>query len=163
MRSKTQILLLAGFLGFALSACSPMSDNSLLTDKKDESSSMTLDKTPKSEELFLKLNTTNIAQAVAASKLEVGGECYTSTYPTHRILAYNGSTQIAILDISAATPVTNQASCRNGRFNFSIDLSGFSANVSYTVRVVLQAFDGTGAGVTNDAQGVASVKFTKAN
>lgn len=164
--SKTTSLLLAGFFGFALAACSPMSDNSLLSDKRDDSSTLTVDKTPKSEELFLKLDVTNISQAVTASKLEIGGECYISTYPNHRILAYLGNTQLSILDISASTPITNQARCYNGRFNFSVDLSSaslFPANVQYTVRVVLQAFDGTGAGVTNDTQGVASIKFTKAN
>lgn len=171
--SKTNAVLLAGFLGFALGACSPMADNSLLSDKRDLASTLTVDKTPKSEEIYLKLDVTNVTQAVVGDRLELGGECYTSTYPDHRILAYAATSggnvqsgnQLSLIDVSESVDASrpSQAFCRNGRFNFSLYLGTMATNYRFTVRVVLEAIDGTGALVTNNAQGTSSVSFTRAN
>lgn len=148
-------------LGFTLTSCSPTSDNSLLSDKKDDASSLSVDKTPKSEELFLKLDMASIGPAVTGTKLEVSGECYTSTYNNHWILARKGSTVLKLVDITAAAPGnSNLAQCRNGRFHFSLDVGSLTAG-SHQVRVSLEAKDGFGTLVINDAQGAATLSFTK--
>jgi hypothetical protein len=162
MRSaKLQVAVVSAILVLTTVACSPMTDNSLLTDKKDDSSSLTVDKTPKAEELYLKLNTSNIGVAVTGTKLEVGGECYLSTYTNHRIIVRENSSVIPITDITSATTTeVNTAKCRNGKFNFSMNIGVFASG-SHSVRVSLQAIDGLGALVTNEAQGAATLTFTK--
>ncbi|KYG63949.1 hypothetical protein AZI86_14155 [Bdellovibrio bacteriovorus] len=158
--SNLKFVVMTSFLGLAMAACSPMSDNSLLSDKKDDNSSLTVDKTPKAEELYLKLDTASIGPAVTGTKLEVSGECYTSTYGKHRIIARENGFQLVITDVTAASVVANEAQCRNGRFNFSLNVSGMGAG-GHSVRVSLEAYDGLSALVLNENQGAAVLNFTR--
>lgn len=172
MRStKFQFMVMSAFLGLAVAACSPTSDNSLLSDKKDDNSSLTVDKTPKAEELYLKLDTASIGAAVSGTRLEVSGECYTSTYGTHRIIASENSMQLALVDVLSTTPSNtatcraegrciNEAQCRNGRFNFSLKVDGMASG-GHSVRVSLQAYDGLGVPVYNENQGSVDLSFTR--
>lgn len=157
---STALMALSAFFYLALTACSPMSDNSLLSDKKDSASSLTVDKTPKSEELYLKLDVASIGPAVTSNKLEVSGECYTSTYTKHRIVAREFGSLLPIVDVTAASGTLGEALCRNGRFNFSLNV-GALATGGHQIRVSLEAVDGLNALVINDAQGAANLSFTK--
>lgn len=155
-----KFVLMSSLIGLSMAACSPMSDNSLLTDKKDDNSSLTVDKTPKAEELYLKLDTSNIGPAVTGTKLEVSGECYTSTYTKHRIIAREGGNQLVLNDLTAAAGVANEAQCRNGRFTFSLNVTSMGAG-GHRVRVSLEAYDGLSALVLNENQGAAELNFTR--
>lgn len=144
-----------------LAACQPIEGNSLLTDQKDESSLHTLDKTPKSEELFLKVHAPTIAAKSTDTKIEVAGECYISTYPSHAIIVMNNTSQMSILDVNPATSSdANYAVCKNGKFTFLLNIASLSSGV-YNLRLILQARDSAGNVVLNEAQAAPYFTLTK--
>lgn len=160
---KSSILKLMGLSSLLLivSACQPIEGNSLLTDQKGDPSTHALNKDPKSEELYLKSYSANIATTAAVTKAEVSGECYTSTYPVHNIVVLKSGLQLDIVDLNPATDVNSKtASCKNGKFNLAINTGALASGV-HTLRFVLQAWDSKGQLVVNDVQGVSSVTLTK--
>lgn len=160
---KFLALRLAGlcYLFFTLTACSQSQENSLLSDQKGDPSAHALDKTPKAEELYVKTYIGSIAVASGVTKAEVSGECYVSTFPSHKILALENGNILQILDINPTTDVNaSYASCKNGKFNLAIN-TGVLASGSHTIRFVMQAYDNSNKLFTNDVQGVSTLTLTK--
>ncbi|WII71007.1 hypothetical protein QJS83_11095 [Bdellovibrio sp. 22V] len=158
--SALKIMVLTSLL-MTLASCSPIQGNSLLTDQKDDPSTHTLDKTPKQEEIYLKSFSPSAA-ASGLSKIEISGECYVSTYPSHDIISYVNGTQRAVLDLNATTAAgAGIATCKNGKFNLAIETGSWAAGV-YTVRLVLRAYEANNpTPITNDAQGASTLTVTR--
>lgn len=149
MKLSVLKLTLTSSLFVLLAACQQVANNSLLTDKKDDSSTHALDKTPKAEELALKSFSASI-QATNLDKVEVAGECYVSTFPRHAIYVLKSNMQLDIVDLNPATANnTGTASCKNGRFNLAINTGALSAGV-HSLRLVIQAWDANNQVVVND-------------
>lgn len=156
--STLKMALASSFLLFT-SACQQITGNSLLTDDKGDSSTHALDKTPKIEELYLKSYSASL-QATGLDKVDVSGECYTSTYPRHAIYVLEGGSQLDILDLNPSTDAnTKAASCKNGRFNLSINTGALAGGV-HTLRFVIQAWDSNNKPVSNDLA-ASTVTLTK--
>lgn len=161
MKSSVQYLLGLSSLCLLLAACQPVEGDSLLTNKNEESSTHNVDKTPKSEELVLQLYSPTINTKNTDTKAEITGECYVSTYPSHAIIVMNGSTQMALVDTNPATASnTNYATCKNGKFNFSLNISALAAGV-YNLRMIMQARDADNNLVINDARAAPFFTLTK--
>ncbi|KHD88766.1 MAG: hypothetical protein OM95_06430 [Bdellovibrio sp. ArHS] len=140
-----------------LAACSPIQGNSLLTDQKDDPSTHAVDKTPKSEELFLKVDTPQITATAGQTKADISGECYVSTYANHRIYLMNGGSALTIIDLNTGS---NTATCKNGRFNFAFNLDSIASG-SYGLKVIIYAYDSAGTLVVNEVQGASSLTLIK--
>lgn len=153
--------LLIGACAFAL-GCSDIQGESLLTDKRIDSSSFTLDKSVKVEELYIRLTTSNFT-ITNLQRVDISGECYVSTYPFHSIVVLRNNSQvIPILDLNTANNTANTATCMNGRFNFSLPNSASIQAGSNPLRVVMRAYETLGgAAVTNDVQGASSLGIIK--
>lgn len=148
----------------ALSSCGPTAGNSLLTDQKDDPSTHALDKAPKSEELYLKSDGV-VVNAGNAGKVDISGSCYTSTYPRHQILLMSGGTYVVdIVDLNPSNPMVDGkfATCKNGRFNFGINMSTLAVG-SNQLRLIMQAYDDKNQLVTNDAQGASNITVIRSN
>lgn len=159
MKFSTLKIVLASSLLVFTSACQQITGNSLLTDEQGDPSTHALDKTPKVEELYLKSYSASL-QATGLDKVEVSGECYTSTYPRHAIYVLEGGSQLDILDLNPATDAnTKAASCKNGRFNLSINTGVLSGGI-HTLRFVIQAWDSNNKPVSNDLA-ASTVTLTK--
>lgn len=153
-----QILSAASLL--MLTACSQIEGNSLLTNQRDDSSTLAVDKTPKPEELYLKTFNSSVV-ATGASKVEISGECYVSTFPSHRIIVTEGVNILDVMDVNPSTNVNaKSAVCANGRFNLALNAGPLTAG-THSIRFVLQAFNGTNQPITNDVQGVSNLILTK--
>ncbi len=160
---KSSAFRLMAVLGLFLvgTACTPIDGNSLLTNQKDDPSAYQVDKTPKSEELYLKVYNPTVNTTAAMSKAEISGECYVSTYPKHEIVALENGSALEIVDLNTSTDVnSNVATCKNGKFNLAIKTTNLAAGV-HSVRFVLQAYDADNIVVTNDVQGASAITLTK--
>ncbi|MGZ3768251.1 MAG: hypothetical protein ACXVCP_14675 [Bdellovibrio sp.] len=147
-------------LYFAVMGCSNTQENSLLSDKAQDPSNHTVDKTAKVEELYIRTYSGG-ASATNLSKVEVSGECYTSTFPSSNIVALENNQMLDMFDLNPNTDVnTPQAQCKNGRFNVAINTGNLSAG-AHTVKFVVQARDSNNAIVTNPVQGVSTFQITK--
>lgn len=160
---KVLALRIAGLscLYFLLAACSPNQSNSLLSDQKADLSSHSVDKTAKVDELYVKSYSPSIALASGLTKAEVSGECYTSTFPSHKIVAIENGTLLDFMDLNPASDVNaKQALCINGKFNLSINAGALAGGI-HSIRLVMQAYDNNNQLVTNDVQGVSTLTLTK--
>ena len=165
MRSAALIIGLAVSFGAVLIGCQPMSDNSLLTDQKKSYSDRLLNKEPRQEELYLKADVTNVSTNSASSKVDISGECFTSTYPTHKIFVRLGATQgqLEVVDYNVNTDVNYPwSTCKNGRFNFALNTSAFSVG-THKIQLSLEGTDSRGGVVTNEVQGSASFTLVKSS
>lgn len=150
------------FLGLLslLASCQQMDGQSLLSNESLDDTTLEVDRTPKSEELFLTLYAPTV-NSTGKTSVDIAGDCFISTYPKNDIIVtYNGS-PIQITDYNTATPAINwQSSCKNGRFDFALKASAFGSG-SHSLRVILRVWDVQGNMVTNDAQGAASLTLTR--
>lgn len=145
-----------------MTACQPIQGDSLLTNKSEDSGAYNVDKTPKSEELTLQMFAPNVNMKSTDTKAEITGECYVSTYPSHAIFVMNGSTRMTVVDTNPSTDAAaNFATCKNGRFNFSLNIAGLAAPGSYQLRLYLQAMDADGNVVINEARAAPYFTLTK--
>ncbi|UOF02028.1 hypothetical protein [Bdellovibrio reynosensis] len=159
--SKQALKILSLLSILLMTACSPMEGQSLLTNERSDDSSHTLDKTPKSEELYLKSYSPTINTIAGQAKAEVSGECYISTYPNHKIVALENGVQLDIVDLNPTTDANGRfAVCKNGKFNLAINTSALAGGI-HSIRLLLQAYDENGAVVVNDAQGASAITLTK--
>lgn len=148
-------------LFFIVAACSQSQENSLLSDQKGDPLTHVLDKTPKVEELYIKTYVGSVAVPSGVKKAEVSGECYTSTFSSHQIIATEKGVLLDIMDINPSTDLNSKtASCKNGVFNLAINTE-FLASGPHTIRFIMQAYDSNGKIVTNDVQGVSTLTLTK--
>lgn len=148
------------YLVISASGCTPIEGTSLVTDQKEESSIHDVDQTPKIEELYLKTFTPGINTLNTVTRAEVSGECYVSTYPNHQILAFQGSTQLELVDIEPSTPLQNYARCVNGRFNLALRTSNMAAG-THSIRLVLRAFDSSNKMYVNEGQGTTTINLSR--
>ncbi len=157
--SKLVIIPSLLFLG----ACSPMNDNSLLTDKSSDSSSYSLNKEPRSDELYLRPYNSTVNVAASVTQAQVSGECYTSTYPRHQIVALNNAGgQMDIVDINTASAVNSlAAACKNGKFNLAINTGVLTSGAVHSIKLLLIAYNDKNQTITNEAQGSARLTLTK--
>lgn len=145
-------------------ACQQITDSSLLSDSKSDPSSHVLNKEPQSSELYLKVYTPNIvAPPTADGKVDISGECYTSTYSQHSIIVLESGTgvQMDIVDLNPTTDVNIKAAiCKNGKFNLALNTGALPVRV-HRLMVVMQAIDNDGRIIRNDVQGVSNINLTK--
>lgn len=150
-----------------LVGCSPGGD-SLFTDRKADSTSMTIDTEPYQTELSLQSSKTSFVSSTNSRTdyVEVSGSCYTSTYPNHYIAAYNASNAlIASYDTLNTSSANNQAKCVNGRFSMAVSIASFGSKTSNQVILRLIAYESatsTQNPITNDTNGAQTVSVIKA-
>ena len=132
---------LAGLCGLfiTLSACSNIDGQSLLSNAASDPTTHNVDGTPSESDLYLKADATFVRNA--ATKAEMSGSCFISTYPSHQIRAVAGSTSLQIIDINGLG--NGVGSCKNGRFNVAIYNPGFASGTK--VNLILEVFDSSGA------------------
>ena len=154
MKSLIQIIAALGFSATVTTACQPISGSSLLGDKKELPSGYTVDGTPKEEELYMKA-TKSQHYATGLYKIEITGECYTSTYSSHYIRVSLGNTVLTnVIDLLNPTLPAGTVRCTNGLFSVSIRSGDLTANANNRVRFQIYANNGA---VTNDVQGATQV------
>lgn len=139
-----------------LSACTPIDGTSLLTDQRSDPSQHIVNKDPLPQELMVRVHTTAIS-ASGRDVVEVSGDCYPSTYSSHRLefLRMNGNTSSVqqVFDLNSSTnTLVSYAQCKGGRFLVGIPSPGAAY---YSFRVQIIASDG-GGDVMNAAQGKAN-------
>ncbi len=147
-----------------LVGCSPGGD-SLFTDRRADSTSMTIDTEPYQTELSLQSSKTSFVSSTypEADYVEVSGSCYTSTYPDHYIAAYNaGGTRMTSYDSLSTTSPKNSAKCVNGRFSMAVSITSFGSKTNNSVRLLLLAYDASGKLFTNESNGAQTVSIRKA-
>jgi hypothetical protein len=159
MKNKTvKSLFFLGLLTF-LSSCQQIDGQSLLSNESVDDQTFEVDRTPKSDELYLAVDSPSV-NATGKTKADISGSCFTSTYPQHNIIVTFNGAAIRIVDYNTATPAAaSTALCKNGRFNLAINTGTMAG--SYSLRVILRAYDEAGALVTNDAQGASSITLTR--
>lgn len=129
----------------SMMACSQLSENSLLTDQASDPTSHSLSTDPLETELLLKADNKNLGTTTSARVAELSGDCFASTYPTHKITATVGGVAKTIYNIDSAKSV---ASCRNGRFNIALPISQLAIGTSKIV-LTLTAYDANSASYTS--------------
>lgn len=152
-------LLGVAVLPFLMAACSPTSENSLLTSEANQPSEHNVDMTPTTDELYVKVDAAT-AYALSASRVDISGECFTSTYPRHAIYVYNGNTQLTITDIAYTAGAANTGYCYQGRYNISINIGGMGTG-SYGLKVKVVGIDDKGQVYENPSRGLASFTLNK--
>ncbi|UXR63560.1 hypothetical protein EZJ49_10785 [Bdellovibrio bacteriovorus] len=155
---------LAGLSSLCLlvTACQPIQGDSLLTDRKEDSSAHTVSKEPKSEELMLQMSNPNVNMTSTDTKAELTGECYVSTYPSHSIIVLNGPTPLPVTDLNSNTPAgSGYGTCRNGRFNILLNITSLGSPAVHSLRLYLQARDADGNVVINEARGAPIFNLSK--
>ncbi|MGZ3772062.1 MAG: hypothetical protein ACXVCY_08170 [Pseudobdellovibrionaceae bacterium] len=149
------------FLSILMAGCSPNQSNSLLNDQKQDPTNHVVDKTPKVDELYLKVDNSSVAVAAGETKADVSGDCYFSTYPAHQIVAMDNGTVIDIMDVNPTSDASiARSACVNGRFNLVLNAAALASG-SHSIRFVMQAYDSKKQMVTNDVQGVSTLTLTK--
>lgn len=144
-----------------LSGCQQINGNSLLTNNKNDPSSHVLNKDPKSDELYVRAYLNSFSVPTARSMLEIAGECYTSTYPLHKIIVREGSVLREIIDLSTdGTIGSSIATCKNGKFNLALNVAALKAGTT-ALTIELEARDGSGNIFTNSIQGISRVSVTR--
>lgn len=161
--NKVSTLKVAGAtcLCLLLASCSPTQSGTLLSDQKEEPTTHSVDKSAKVDELYVKVYGASVAVSSGVTKVDVSGECYTSTFSSHKIVAIENGKLLDIMDLNPATDANAKlALCTNGRFNLAINTGMLAAGI-HSIRIVMQAYDGNNQLVTNDVQGVSTLTLTK--
>ncbi|WP_347357079.1 hypothetical protein [Bdellovibrio sp.] len=161
---RSSLRYLAGLSGLCLlvTACQPIQGDSLLTDRRDESSTHNINKDPKSDELTLKMSAPTLNMTSADTKAEITGDCYVSTYPSHAIIVLNGSNPLPVTDLHPNTPLgSGYGTCRNGRFNIMVNITSLASPASHNLQVILQARDADNNVVINTALGAPFFTLSK--
>jgi hypothetical protein len=147
-------------LGFcAFTGCNQYSDGGLVGNYQDTSKCPANGCANQAASAnVLKLSTTGNAvslfPAATDTKVEIGGDCYASTYPNNKInvtvVTQNGNTPVVapVYSASADTPA-----CRKGKYDVVVDITKLGLGAIYTVKLELVAYDSAGASVTNAGGG----------
>ncbi|MFM6929546.1 MAG: hypothetical protein ACKOX6_13845 [Bdellovibrio sp.] len=148
---KSELLKMAFGAAFMAStmttivACSQVSENSLLTDQASDPTSHSLTTEPKETELFLKADNKNLGSTTSLRVLELSGDCFASTYPSHKITATVGGVAKAIYNIDSAK---SAASCKNGRFNLTLTAAQLATGTNKII-LTLTAYDANSVAYTS--------------
>lgn len=145
MRSEYFKIAFGAAVVASLTACSQISENSLLTDQGVDPTTYSLTTEPIVTELLLKADNKNLGTVTSARVLELSGDCFASTYPSHRITATANGVTKAIYNIDSTK---SAASCKNGRFNISLAASLLATGTSKIV-LTLVAYDANSVSYTS--------------
>jgi hypothetical protein len=156
--------MIKGFIlatgALALVACSPISQNSLLTNQATQPSSHAVSLTPTEDELYVKADVPTVYNATGVNRVDISGECFPSTFPNHAIYVYYNGAKQPVVDISAAATVGNAAKCRHGRFNLSVITASYGTG-SYAMQVQVVGINSSGAEAVNVSRGISKFSITK--
>ena len=134
----------ATFVAF-LAACSPTAQSSLLTDQASDPTGHSMSTDPSATELYLRADTSNLGTVTSARVVELSGDCFASTYPTHRLMVtVNGVTK-SIYNIDSTK---SAASCKNGRFDVALTGAQLSTGTNNIV-LTMTAYDANSSPYTN--------------
>ena len=95
-------------------------------------------------------------------QVEISGSCYTSTYASHYIRAYVGSTNTAVGIADLKNPAAD-ALCRDGRFAFYIPAQANTPVGTTEIRLELAVVDPKDGIVVNQANAVKRINVTRPN
>ncbi len=155
-------------LPFVLAACNSSQDNSLFTDAKQDvcppgcTDSLVSD----DSQINIQIENPTIA-ATSLNRVDIGGECYTSLYPTSRIIVAvkdtngnavdgtgnGGAAGYGIMG-SSLNPI-----CHNGKFDIAVPIGGLGRG-SFRIFVTLVAYDSAGSHA-NSSSGVSYVTINR--
>jgi hypothetical protein len=154
-------LLFGLIAAFLLSACQQINGNSLLSNGINDTKSNLLNKDPKADDLYIRAYLNSYSVPSSRSNLEIGGECYASTYPLHKIIVREGNIFREIVDLTTGgSGDTSIAVCRNGKFSFALNVASLKAGMSALI-VELEARDASGRVFTNSIQGLSRITVTR--
>ncbi|MGE5086567.1 MAG: hypothetical protein ACM3MG_09725 [Bacillota bacterium] len=142
----------------SLVACSQISENSLLTDQASDPTSYSLSTDPLATELLLNADNRNLGTLTSTGVVELSGDCFASTYPSHTIIATVGGVVKTIYNVDAAK---SAASCKNGRFNVALPMSQLATGTSKIV-LTLTAYDANSVPYTS-ANGITEFSVIRSN
>jgi hypothetical protein len=130
-----------------LSGCSSTSDNSLLSSEA-LASATAIDKTPNANDLAIRVNSSVVI--ASNGKVEVSGDCFTSTYPSHNIMISNGSSVLtSVIDVANPSNGNRYGTCVNGKYTIALDSSTYTAGARLTVTLYVYDSSNTAACVSN--------------
>lgn len=153
------LLLVAGWL--LLSACNQYSDGDLVGDYQDTSkcpANGCANQAASANVLKISTtgNTVSLYPAATDSKVEISGDCYTSTYPSNKInvtvVTQNGNVPMAAAAYSV-TGASTVPACRKGKYGVALDIRKLALGGIYTVKLELVAYDSAGTPFTNAGGG----------
>lgn len=166
VRKSSFLVLICG----ALSACSPSGDG-LAGNKVEPSNcppSGCVDATPDQNQLTVSNSgktsmVSRVQQFTPASPdfVEIGGSCYSSSYPNNRIevKVYHGGDRVNVTsaDIVSLRMASTAPRCVNGRFALAIRGDRMPAGYNYRVEVAIVGIDADGQEFRNTGTGVFNV------
>ena len=159
---KKELAIVASVFAFGLTGCGNVADSSLLSDKPTDFSSNAISKTPNAGDLNISSNSVNLSVPVASTKVELSGDCSSSTYNYHYIEALYANQVRGIVDLNSTltSANANKAQCKNGRFALALNISGWAAG-QYIFVLRMTAYNDANTLVTNDVSGRFQFTLTK--
>lgn len=105
------------------------------------------------------------APATPTDTIELGGDCYASTYPNNRIevTVFRGTTQITLAAGSVINPrsASTDPMCVNGRFNLAISGAQLVSGYVYRVHVEVIGKDALGNEFRNSGTGAFDINVSR--
>lgn len=146
---------------FIFAACSPSSDNALLSDYKSSSECPVtgcVNTSVSSSGLMMSINSST-RSSDGQSKGEVTGRCSPGAYPDNRIAVAitgpgGGTVNPTIVGINGNT---SDLKCVDGKFHIAFDTSSFGASQKYRVSLTLMGI--RSGSTTPETSGYSQVSF----
>lgn len=105
------------------------------------------------------------AATTPIDQIEIGGDCYTSTYPDNRIevAVYMAGTRVTLGTQDIVSTLSGQTSpkCKDGRFGFSVNGARLLGGQVYRLDVALVAVDSDSREFRNPGYAVFSVNVSR--
>lgn len=163
MKPLSKIIFLMMALG--LMACQQYSDGSMVGDFQSNTycpASGCANATADPTTLSLASTLTAVNSNSTVQHVDVGGDCYVSTYPNNAInvQVLSGSSAVAP-GISGEQAVSQSVKCHGGHFEVAIDTSGLASPAIYTINLNLVAIDSTGNQFTNAGGGTLNITLRR--
>ena len=98
--------------------------------------------------------------------IDVGGDCYASTYPNNRLeievyMATTTRVTLGTLNVRSTFASQNEVRCQNGRFGFSLNGARLLSGAVYRIDVALIGIDANGREFRNSGNGTFSVSVSR--
>jgi hypothetical protein len=150
----------------SLAGCNQYSDSGLIGDFVTASkcpANGCADQAPDANYISLKTALPSISALPSENRVEIGGDCYPSTYPQNQINVTVTQSTGAVMTAPAVNTSTAAVAptCKNGHFNVVIGTAALPTGFVYNVRLELVGIDSNGARHTNVAGGNATVSLRK--
>lgn len=146
---------------FWLAACSSAQDNSLFSDAKQDVCPPGCTDSLVSDDSQIAIRIMNPTTTLASSdtRVDIGGECYSSLYTRNQIFVTVSSTSGTNYSANYynVNGSTTTAYCNNGRFDIAVDLSALPASGVFTVQANIIAYDANNGAHTNNSDGISYV------